>query len=241
MQNDELDEALSADGRDLGQISINNMTNRDPEALGYGNCAFAPKCIYIADIGDNRQHRREVRIELIPEPSLNTRRVSVAKTIFVTYPGGAINSEAMLVRPSDGAIIIIEKRDNDDLASPARVFWIGPQTGRSRQTRVVARQVATIATKDSEGRQAGPFTDAAYSKSGTDFYLRDYRRIYHATGLVGRGEEVALAPIPSPAMMIGEAIALNADGSRLLLSSEGRHAPIATIILNNSATRQDSH
>ncbi|MEK7661618.1 MAG: hypothetical protein AAB680_06225, partial [Pseudomonadota bacterium] len=172
--------------------------------------------------------------------SLNAHQINVAKTVFVTHPNGAINAEAMLVRPADGAILIIEKVDRSSDAA-ARVYWIGPQTGRGRHSRVVARHVATIASQTSDGGQTGPFTDAAYSKNGTDFYLRDYRRIYHATGLVGRGEEVALAPIPSPAMMIGEAIALSDDGSRLLLSSEGRHAPIATIILNNSTARQDLH
>jgi len=230
--------ALGQNGRDFGRVAVNNLTNRDPEALGYGNCAFAPKCIYVADIGDNRKRRREVRIEVIPEPSAGDTQAAVAKTIFVTYAGGAINAEAMLLRPRDGAILIIEKRDLDEQDRPARIFWVGPQMSNSRQNRILVREVATIATRSSGNIQTGPFTDAVYSAGGSDFYLRDYNQVYHAVGLVGRGEAVALSPIPSPRMMIGEAIAINQDTTGLVISSEGRHAPIATISLNTNTRGQ---
>lgn len=224
--------ALNENGQARGKVRIHGILARDPEALGYGNCVFAPKCLYVADIGDNKSERRQVRIEVIAEPSPNVADVRPVQTIFLTYSDGAHDAEAMLVHPQTGDIFIVEKKSPSEVGANAQIFVVPRIVERSRQITRIARPISNLAQRSLNGDSAGPFTDASFSSTGREFFIRDYHDVYRVENNIGILQLQSLRPIPSPQMPQGEAIAVSQDNKRLVISSEGRHALITTIPIN---------
>src|SRR5262245_5258310 len=60
--------ALDSSGQVRGRVRV-PIEMRDWEDVSAGRCP-AGSCLYLADIGDNRQVRRQIRIVRVPEPAL---------------------------------------------------------------------------------------------------------------------------------------------------------------------------
>ena len=221
--------AITKYGKTISKIAVAGGPYRDIEALGYGNCEFGPKCIYIADIGDNGRERRRIRILIIKEPESDSIAAQISKTIFINYPEGPRNAEAMIVRPGDSAIFIIEKLGRNSRNKNPRVFFIPNPKSDLAEVHTIAEPVAEIENRANHGINLGPITDASFLNNGKGFFVRDYSKVFFASGPIKRGGTLKLRALISPFMRQSEAIAVSSDDRELVITSEGRHSKINTI------------
>ncbi len=95
----------------------------DTEDLAYGKCGQA-YCLYVGDIGDNYKIRPFVQIAIVQE-SKNISSSSVRPLVVkARYPDGAHNAEGMALHPNGDMYIITKEKNNDDVATPAKVYKI---------------------------------------------------------------------------------------------------------------------
>jgi hypothetical protein len=194
--------ALDATGSTRGRVRV-PVNTRDWEDVSAARCPQGD-CLYIADIGDNGGHRRQVTIYRVPEPAPGDAKTAPPEVFNATYVDGPHNAEALFVVDAD--LFIITK----DRTGGVYRATITP-TGSRRLTfqRVGQLGIAMV-------------TDAETSRDGTSVVVRttDEVVLFRTADLI-RGTYT-----PSFRMRIdglrepqGEGVAL--DGDMLYLSSEG--------------------
>lgn len=221
--------ALDASGRALGRIRVEGVLNRDWEALAQGPCPAgipAPSCLYIADVGDNPHRRDHVRIEILVEPDpdrlVEGAAMRPARTLTVRWQGGPRDCEALLVHPRTGALYLIEKTPRERAGDGAAIHAVAPPGADGV---ALAGPAGRLSGRTSDGQIAGPFTDAAFLPDGRGFAVRDYRRV-HVGPWPPDGIDLRLTAIDDTPFRQAEALAVAPDGRHILLTSEGRNAPI---------------
>ncbi len=131
-------------------------------------------------------------------------------TYRLAYPGGATDAETLLAHPRSGRLYVVTKGvlGGQVLAAP-RV--LDPE--RTNRLRPLGRALALA-------------TDGTFLPDGRHVVVRDYTRavVYTFPGLEQVGE------VRLPEQQQGEGIAVDDDG-RLLVSSEGLHAPVHAVDL----------
>jgi hypothetical protein len=208
--------ALGADGADLGAVEISGVTNLDWEDIASGPDGV----LYIADIGDNLAARPEVVIHAVIEPEVGTgpRATPVLRSIVVRYPDGPHDAEALLHDPVSGELLIVTK----SLGGDATVFLVVPSFDGSP---VVAEEVGRLALGPLQAVTGGDI-----SADGSTIVLRTYTSVHVWDRAPGADIAETLAgescTAPGPPDAQGEAIALLADGSGYVTTSEGAHAPV---------------
>ena len=182
-----------------------------------------------------------VTIYRIQEPNLlptgyspPDTRTWTAERLDVRYPDRPHDVEAMYVTP-DGSVTLITKRrllDESRHPRPALVFRVPPGSWDSSGV-VTARLVDSlpIVPGSAPGRQV---TDAALSPDGKHLAVRTYSEVFvfamdSATGLPVRGASATSCTILGLEEYQGEGIGWWWDRRRLLLTSEGRNAPLFVI------------
>src|SRR5262245_31146252 len=95
--------AIDTAGRVRGRVRVPVRT-RDWEDVSAGSCPSGD-CLYIADIGDNRQSRGRVQIYRVPEPAPEDGHTAVPEIFEATYNDGPHNAEAMFVAGSNLFIV----------------------------------------------------------------------------------------------------------------------------------------
>jgi hypothetical protein len=100
--------ALDPSGTIKGHVRVTGATVHDWEDIASGPCPDG-NCLYIADIGDNRQGREHVTIYRIPEPRADSASTEPAVALDLTYPDGRHDAEALFVTP-DGQLFVLTKR-----------------------------------------------------------------------------------------------------------------------------------
>lgn len=105
-------------GEELCRFSDSSLQNVDWEDITLYSDKSGVSWIIIGDIGDNLEHRGNVRLLYVPEPVYHAglkgsiQRVNLqAKLRFVVYPNGSHDAEALFVDPERGDVYIITKRD----------------------------------------------------------------------------------------------------------------------------------
>lgn len=96
-----------ANGSGVTRVKIDDFRPRDTEAMGYGECDGEP-CLAIADIGDNREVRKEIVIVFIKERERFPQRVPIYRELTLRYPDGPHNAEAFAILPN-GDLLLITK------------------------------------------------------------------------------------------------------------------------------------
>ncbi len=237
--------ALDKNGKARARINVRGGPYRDIEALGYGNCTFAPKCIYIADIGDNSRERRRIRILIIKEPELSAIDAQILQTIYIDYPNGPRNAEAIMIRPTDGEIFIIEKLGGKERHNSPIIYKIPRPNPNFTEARVKAEPIAAISNQAKNTISLGSITDATFLNTGKGFFIRDYSNLYYTNEPIEKGKIINLEAIKAPYMPQSEAIAVSKDDSELVITSEGRHSHIIIMkiaeIINKDARVKDKN
>jgi hypothetical protein len=202
-------------GADLGTVAV-AVEVEDWEDIALGPCGPAA-CLYLADTGDNREHRRSVRVHRLREPTppqARAGRTLRGETLQVRYPDGAHDVEAMWVDPNGDVQLVTKGR-----GSAIRQFRV-PAAAWNRG-RAVAEPLSRIPIE--AGRRFDRFvTGAAISSDGRLVALRTYGEIY----FFERGPNGALQLPARPVAcyisgldMQGEGVSW-LDGEKMVLTSE---------------------
>jgi hypothetical protein len=108
--------AFDQDGAPRGSFRVTGATNVDWEALQLGPDGDGGFALYIGDTGDNDQMRRNPVIYRVPEPEpapaegpVTAGETAPATAFRFVFPGRSHNSEAMLVHPKTGQIMMITR------------------------------------------------------------------------------------------------------------------------------------
>lgn len=195
--------ALDTTGRLRGRVRVPVRT-RDWEDISAARCP-AGDCLYLADIGDNRQSRASVQIYRVPEPAPGDTVTATPEMFDATYADGAHNAEAMFVA---GADLFVVTRDRS-----AGVYRATIAASGSR--RLVFQRVGEL------GLEA--VTDAEAFRNGTSVVVRtSHEAVFYRTAdlIRGAGRPYFRLRIDGLREPQGEGVA--ADGNMLYLSSEGR-------------------
>jgi hypothetical protein len=108
--------ALDESGKSRGTFKVEDADNEDWEAIQVGPGKDGSSALYIGDIGDNDEKRKEIQIYRVPEPEPGPAggkapngKTTDAETFRFTYPDGAHDAESLLVHPITGEILIVTK------------------------------------------------------------------------------------------------------------------------------------
>jgi hypothetical protein len=89
--------------------------------------------LYVGDIGDNSERRREVRVVRLMEPDLSGERgqqlvAEDAEVFRLTYPDGPHNAETLFVDPINGELCIVTKEKKQARLYCAAIEKLDPQS-----------------------------------------------------------------------------------------------------------------
>jgi hypothetical protein len=185
--------------------------------------------LYLGDIGDNREQRREIRVVRFVEPQLlgdSVRQIEVeaAEVFRLVYPDGAHNAEALIVDPMSGDLYIVTKEKRN-----ARLF-VCPAGQLEDNASVTLELICRLEIDGVSGGDIAP--------DGSLIILRR-----EAQGWLwnrGNGQSVAAA-LQRPPQLIpvrgsrqgpnGEAVSFSPDGHRYFTVSEGKQQVICAFQL----------
>ena len=222
--------ATDSAGRDLGAVRVVPAGAVDWEELAAGPCFVSPgRCLYAADIGDNRRRRARVVLYRLREPAPprgpadTLRTVPLLDSLVLVYPDRPHDAEALVVTPT-GAILLVTK----DLFGPPVLYRTTAAAG------AIARTLAEVGPLAMEsgiatGRLA---TGASLSPDGTLLVVRTYVSL-HFFRLAGDSLPVPLNPRRGITIPVvepqGEGVAFDGPG-RLVLTSERGDARRGTLV-----------
>jgi hypothetical protein len=206
-------------GRDRGSFVVAGAVNVDWEAMAIGNCGHR-QCLYLGDIGDNREHRESVSIYRIEEPTPHTPSADSAVPVVgmerleFQYPDGPQNIEAMYIDPGGDIYLITKTTDAVVLRYRIPAAWWNHDEPRT------AEAFGQLPIQPGTSRLAA-VTGADLSGDGTMLVVRTYRELFfyavEPNGHVGDGP-IATCPVLGFESQ-GEGVAW-LDDERVVLTSE---------------------
>ncbi len=166
--------------------------------------------LWIADTGDNRSVRDDVALYTTPEFGRTDVTVSPTARYPVTYPGGAIDVEALVVQPETNQKYLISKGlfGGTVFALPDPLVEGSPNEAEALP-----------------GDVPGVITDAAFTTDGRHVVARDYSEAY----VLDAADWTILESSPLPTVDQGETLAMEASGRSYLVGSEGAGSPLIRI------------
>lgn len=214
--------ATSLDGTNLGRFEL------DVPAFDWEDMAIGPgpdpgnDYLYLGDIGDNLQFRPAVTVHRIPEPLPDPAGGTVVDVVSfsLVYPEPGFDSEAMIVDPITGDILLVTK---GDAGEPAQIY-------RAPAADLVDGGLTRLEQVGTFNLEAGAFVTAAdIDPTGAALIFRGYNQVWlWARTDLEFTETFAAEPCrtPSTAEVQGEAIAFAQQGFSYLTVSEGRNPDI---------------
>jgi hypothetical protein len=228
--------AIDARGRHRAALDIEGVAGRDFEdiaAFELDGTAY----LLIADTGDHGGLRTEVELVALAEPErIEDARVKPAWTQRFRWPDGARDVEAVAVDVAAREVLLISKR-----RVPAQLFSLplGPAAGlqtarlRGELAGIVQPTPAETAGNPRFGRYRAQITAADLSSDARQLAVLNYRTAYVYARVVGEdwAEAVTRDPQPLPFGWLAqaEAIAFDAQGRHLWITSERLPAPLIEI------------
>jgi hypothetical protein len=208
--------AMREDGTLVAHFPLTGGTNVDSEDLAIGPCQRDRKqtCLYLADIGDNLERRKQVVVYEIPEPATLDERPLAARALAFRYDDHPHNAEALFVDPDDARLYVVTK-EIDSLGVLYRVDGLGD--------RKVGRAVRLHGLSAPAGF-GGLTTGGAVHPSGTRALLRTYTQVWEYRGRREQSLAAILGTtpvaVPDARQPQGEAITYASDGRGYLMGSE---------------------
>ena len=180
---------------------------RDVEAV-----AVHEDRLYVADIGDNNDRRRLVRVYVFKNPRANGLTVTYHAYDF-RYPDAPQNAETLLVNDSGRLFIVTKGRKAAIYEAPAKLDRQG------------------VNDLEEVGSAPSSVTDGTFLPGGDRIALLTYRsvEVIDATSY----EVVASAPIPDQPQ--AESLTLSLDGKSLLVGSEGKKSKVYSMAVPSEA------
>lgn len=234
-------------GADRGAWRVTGATNDDWEAIAVGPCAgpdepnatrsVTEQCVYIGDTGDNAARKPTRSIYRVPEPTADSAGLlgatPAAARLQYNYPDGPQDVEAMYVGPG-GDVVLISKRPTRDATGrlrPARVYRL-PATAWTAPTRATAELVDSLPIVPGSAPWRA-ITDAGLVPDNRHVAVRTYTQIFILAADSVTGHIITTTP---PAVcnlaalgVVGEGVAWSGASGRLVLTSEGKDAPVHVV------------
>lgn len=215
--------ALDRSGKLLATVELEGAKAKDWEDIARGPCGendAARSCLYVADMGDNKTKREQVRFYRFAEPESLTAEMTLTgfETMELRYPGGPLNAEAMWV-DEQGRVVIFSKEENR-----TRIFVAPFATGSVVEATLVGER------KLEGGNLFVPelVTAADFDPVRRRVAFRTYHHAYEYCLPPGAGAEqlAGLEPVALPLALEaqGEAIAYLKGG--LVTTSETAGSPL---------------
>ena len=225
--------ATDSAGDDLGSVLVAGARNVDWEDLGGGPCpGVATRCLYAADIGDNRRARRQVVIYRLPEPDPpqgagdTLRSVPLESATTLRYPDHPHDAEAVVIDPA-GRVMIITK---EVLGRPL-VYRVPPRSRPQRPGEADTLRFVGLLDVAPNLLLLRVVTGAAISPDGATLAVRTYSSLHFFRR---RGDSLPAPLTPDGGLSIpfvepqGEGVAFLAP-DLLVLTSERGNAAYGTI------------
>lgn len=240
---------LNLDGKSVAVCAVPGAEHRDWEDCASFLWQDKP-WLLIADVGDNGRVREECQLYLFPEPEVAQGaalplRMNTAEPVVVRfrYEDGPRNCEAAGIDPTAGKVWLVEKaepRRGEPVAAGVYCLDLAPWMQ-------VAPEPAAAKTEEPETvvlpRIASlPFraiTAMDLSRDGKRWVLRSYFSAAFADLPAGQTWQDHLPAaewiqLPIPVEVQGEAIAWEANGESVLLTSERARQPIWSVRIPQS-------
>ncbi|MEM9302380.1 MAG: hypothetical protein AAGE01_09740 [Pseudomonadota bacterium] len=230
--------AVDRSGATLARATIDGVTkNVDWEALDTFELDGRPYLI-VGDVGDNQGVREETTLYIVEEPvTLPVDTLTIAWRLRLRLPTGATDVESLFVDPVERRVYLLTKRKY-----PA-VLWSVPLEPKARGVATARREGvvsriprptdADLAEDPRLGQYRGQPTDASMHPDRTGVAVLTYGDAYWFPRREGKtwAEALALDPwlIELPTLRQAEGTAFSADGSTLLVTSEGTPAPLVEL------------
>ncbi|MFI8533882.1 WD40 repeat domain-containing protein [Streptomyces aquilus] len=195
----------SGTGKTVARITLAGVgQQRDVEAISIG----PDNQIYVGDIGDNDGVSWPyVWIYQLPEPKELKDQTIRAKQYVVKYTDGSRDAESMIVHPKTGRVYIIDKQEDGGhlYEGPAKLSTSGTNVFRP------VKPVDLWAT------------DAAFSPDGRRLAVRGY---FGGIWYDWNGGDLKKEGRLSVPLGQGESVSYSADGTKLMLGSEGEGSEV---------------
>lgn len=199
---------VGRDGQLRARVRVTAAQVDDWEDITAARCPQGT-CLYIADIGDNKENRPNITIYRVPEPAAGETATAPAEVFVAVYPDRPQDAEAMFTGP-DGSLFIVTKGEG----SPISVYRL-PVPLRAG-TAAQLERVGTLAASAAKSRRV---TDGDTTWDGRWVALRTLNTLefYRAADLVsGKPDAPLVIDLTSLREPQGEGVALARDGTAFL-------------------------
>lgn len=211
---------LDMEGDLLGEITLKGIKNRDWEDMAIGPGPEGENYIYVAEIGDNLAVHSEIMVYRFVEPEKLNEKIEVEPEVAkLVYPGGARDSESLIVDPVDGRIYLVSKRDKKN------TLYSFSQEAFKKEGVTQLEEHHQFSFSSS--------TAADISADGSQVLIKNYFAIYHWTREKGQMLVEALKAAPKQLSYVpepqGEAIAFEPSGKNFFTISEKRFSVVPVL------------
>jgi len=223
--------SVDLEGRIADRVRVAGATVEDWEDLAAAPCPQG-RCLYIADIGDNRGHRSRITIYRVPEPAPGAVTTAPAEAFYAAYPDGSHNAEGFFV-DEDGRVLVVTKDRSTAIYRSPSAFTPGGTTKLEKVASMangVALAGAPGSGKGGPGRELA--TGAALSADRNWIAIRSHHMVLFfrtkdvAAGHLGDPIRAAVTDAHEPQ---GEAITFGPAGSIYLVGEGGKKGRPGTL------------
>lgn len=220
--------ALAEDGTALGPYAVPGAENVDWEDMAVGPGPGGRSALYLGDIGQNIGPRDPVTVYRVPEPEAapdgTGGTLAGVEALALTYPGGSVDAEALLVDPVSGDLVIVTKV-NEGTSTILRVAADALVPGAP----IPVEEAGTVTVADPGAVEGATFpgtlvTGGDVAPDGSLIVLRTYKEVLVFARAEGTTVAEALAGEPCavavPNEPQGEAVAVTGAGDALVTISE---------------------
>ena len=204
--------AVDSTGALKGKVAV-PVHDVDWEDIAVAPCGAA-SCVYIADIGDNRQTRADRAIYMVPEPLIGDANARAALRFPFHMPGKSQDAEALFVMP-DGTMYIVTK----GRSGPITLYEF-PQPA---QPNVDVELKPAFVLSAGLVQLPDLVTGAGVTPDGAFIVIRSYSgfQLYHLGNDTLKSvlpQAYDLTPLREPQ---GEGVDIRADGTLFFVSERG--------------------
>lgn len=217
--------AVSENGTLRGTYHLTHADAFDWEDMALGPCTNPGNdCLYVGDIGDNKNRRPEIQVYRVEEPPVPPDGGPVEVTLKGTerfecrYPDGPHDAETLLVDPDTGIPYVVTKESEGTAAGVYR-FPGRPEPGKI----VTLEKAATLSALST-------VTGGDVTRDGSMIVLRDYFSAYGyprpLKAPFERAFDASPLRLPLPLEEQGESLGFAPSGTAVYTASEGLQGPI---------------
>ena len=212
------------DGKNIRRVKIKGEGFLDFEDLSYGPCGN-DQCLYLGDIGDNKENRDEIKIVIIKEEKTFDEEVEPFKVLRLQYPDGKYNAEAMSIHPNGDLFILTKESHRGKSSGKSFVFKL-PKEKFERSEIGILERIGVLNLEEIWSKDKGKkkkITSMDIHPNGKSFVVLSYGgalKINHDLTLGWKDydrESLSITLLKQQ-----EAICFREDGKSVLYTTESR-------------------